>query len=414
MLGAEMSAEKQQGWRRQRGLQEPEEEIGVLQIRPPALLHYCLGQTIPVSIPVKITPMKTLSAYVKDCVLIAIGCCLSTTGFARSERWSDVKGAKFEGEPAEVIGPLALFSLAGHGRTLIPLNTLSPQDCVRFSEQLRSVPEPAADWAKSTTQIGSEIYDHVLQRQDAKLVRADLKGTREPRFYILYFASTSEGNSWEMLRQSETAWPSFQRAHPSLVEGLMFGVNNSTVEQINMATETKVPYLVARLNEESNMSAIGGLAPGIGYGMVVTNCNGVPLFLGKGDSTEDTKKIMGEFDALLNLLDPNNTEAWAAELYYWKAVQPALHATDKCEPRLIGDPLSATKLTQLGAKRFDATIDISAGGTVTGVTLTPDGELPKSLVLPISEALKGGAQFVPAVDHGKFVDGKYHYHFQAS
>ena len=358
--------------------------------------------------------MTTRFGYLKGCALLAASFGMFSTGFAKMEQWTDTKGNAFKAEPAEVMGPLALFRLPNKSGKLLPFRMLSSADCVRFAQQVQAVPAPAADWSQSSTAIGSEIYGYAMRVEGTKLVAADLKGRPEPRFYVLFYVDNGEPKSWEML--GKTGWPfqELQKNHPGLVEGLMFGLKHSNIEHANMATQSKLSYLVARRDDEYRMEKIGRLTPSFGYGITVCNTGGVPLFPPvPGDTDEGVQKIMADFGGLLDLLNPGNPKAWADRVYYWKAVQPALHATDKCEPMLVGDPLNPAKLVQLSVKRFDATIFVSAEGAVTGVSMAPVADLPEELVQPITEALHN-AQFVPAVDGGKFVPGKCHYRFGAN
>lgn len=357
--------------------------------------------------------MLTRFSYLKSCVLMAASLGMISTGFAKMEQWTDTQGNAFKAEPSEVIGPFALFRLPNRAGKLLPLNMLSPKDCVRFAQMVSLVPAPAADWSESKTVMGQEIKGGVLRVQDGKLEPADLKGVPEPRLYVLYFASNGEGKSWGMLGQSAWRLPEVQQKFPGMVEGLMFGVKHSSTDHEKMAIQMKVRYLVADYSQENGMDKIARLAPNFGYGVVVCNSGGVPLFLPvKGETDEEAKKIMTDLTGILGLLQANNPGTWAPRLYYWKAVQPALHASDKCEPMLIGDPLNVQALRERSVNRFEATLFVSAEGAVTAVSMVPGADIPEALVQPISEALQQ-AQFVAAVDAGKFVAGKYLYRFGA-
>lgn len=328
------------------------------------------------------------------------------------EKWTDLQGNTFKAEPAEVIGPLALFRLPDRSGRKVLLSQLSPQDCVRFAEQIRALPVPAADWAQSSTKIGSEIYGCARRVQGERLIAAELKGVHEPRFYVLCFANNGESKSWDML--GKIGWPfqEVKKGHPAVVEGFMFGVKHSGLDHTKMATQMKVPFLVSSFEDQPKMSSIMKIVPSANYGVVVCNCNGVPLFFSKGDSEESAKAIMADLDGFLDLLSLSNPRTWADRLHYWKAAQPVLHAADKCDPMLVGDPLNAAKLVQLSVKRFDATLYVSAEGVVTAVSMAAGGDVPEDMVTPITTALHQ-AQFVPAVDSGTFVAGKFHYRFAA-
>lgn len=335
---------------------------------------------------------------------------LVSTGSAKMEQWIDTQGTKFKGEPADVVGPFALFRLPDRSGKLVPFGLLAAPDCVRFAQSLAELPQPAADWSQSKTKIGAEIYGSALRIEGEKLVAVDLKGRPEPRFYVLFFASNGEGKSWGML--GKTNWPvqDLQQKHPGKLEGFMVGVKHGESDHAKMALQMKVPYLVSKIEDQINMTSIWKIAPTAGYGAVITNVNGVPLYVGKCDTDESAKALFAQFGGLLDLLRADNPKGWKDSLHYWMAAQPALHAADKCDPLLVGDPLNAAALRDNGVQAFEATVYVSAEGTVTGVKIAAGAQIPEALVQPITEALHQ-ARIVPAVNAGKFVAGSLRYSF---
>ena len=344
-----------------------------------------------------------------------IGAMLASLLFAASlgakmEQWTDVQGQTFKAEPAEAIGPLALFRLPNKSGKLVPFGRLSEADCARFALQVRGLARPAADWSQTKTDLGGDIYGSAMRVVGDRLKDVDLKGQPEPRFFVLFFASNAESNSWGML--GRTNWPlqELQRTHPGLVEGFMYGLKHSGSDHAKMAVHMKVPYLVSYFDGQSRMSAVARLVPSWGYGLVAANANGVPLFLAKGDTDESAKALFADLTGVLELLRPDNPQGWRDSLHYLRAAQPALHAEDTCGPLLVGDPLNARKLAELGVRRFEAKLSVDDAGAVGAVEMAPGTECPAELVAPITEALRQ-AQLVPAVDHGRFVAGTYDYHF---
>ncbi len=351
----------------------------------------------------RLTPMKR-------CALFAAALALISTGFAKMEKWAPTQGEPFKAEPAEVVGPFALFKMPDKSGRLLPLNLLAPADCVRFATALQKVATPAADWAESQTDIGYEIYGHAMKVDGDKLVSVDLKGRPEPRFYALFYAGNGIGESWGLLGRSNWQFSELKRNYPGLVEGYMFGIKHSFQDHTKMAAQMKVPYLVSDLDSQGSMDYIRRIVPAWGYGLVIANSNGVPLDLTKGEDDEQIRAFFAKFRGILDLLPLDNPQGVAPRLHYWKAVQPALHAADKADPMLVGDPLNGAKLRELGVGTFAATVYISAEGKVTGVSIASGAQIPEDLVVPITTALHNGI-FVPAVDHGKFVAGNFHYKF---
>ncbi len=354
--------------------------------------------------------MPTRFGFVKGCAFAAAAFVLVSTGSAKMEQWTDTQGAKFKGEPAEAVGPFALFRLPDRSGKLVPFGLLTAQDCARFALGLRDLPRPADDWSQTKTKIGAEIYGSARRVEGDKLVDVELKGRPEPRFYVLFFVSNGEGKSWGTL--GKTNWPmqDLQQKHPGKIEGFMVGVKHGENDQMKMATTMKVPYLVSKIEDQVDMTAIGKIAPAAGYGVVIANANGVPLYVGKCDTDESAKALFAQFGGLLDLLRPDNPRGWKDSLHYWTAAQSALHPADQCDPLLVGDPLNAAALRDNGVQAFEATIYVSAEGTVTGVKIAAGAQIPEALVQPISEALHQ-ARLVPAVSGGRFVAGSLRYNF---
>ncbi|HLP01455.1 MAG TPA: hypothetical protein VK163_05470, partial [Opitutaceae bacterium] len=350
--------------------------------------------------------MPTRNRSLRSCALLAACCTLASLGFAKMEQWTDAQGKTFKGEPAQALGPLALFKIPGNSSKLVPFGQISTQDCVRFATQMRNVPQPAADWSKTKTEIGYDIYDNVVRVEGSDLKPVSLKGRKEPPLYALFFVSNGEGKSWGVLGRAGWQMQNMQKQYPGMIEGLMFGLKHSNSDQRNMAVTMKVPFLVAAFDSQSHMYSVAELIPGWGYGVVFCNVNGVPIFASKMDTDEMGTAFMGEIGKLLDVIRPDNPKGWNDAMHYWMAAQPVLHANDTCDPQLVGDPLNVAKAHELGIEAFEAAIDVSADGTITAVEIAPGATCPKDLLEPISQALHQ-ARIVPAVDHGKFVAGRY-------
>ncbi len=326
------------------------------------------------------------------------------------EQWVDAQGKSFKGEPAQALGPLALFRSPNGGGRLLPFGQLSTPDCLRFAGQLRSTPAPAADWSRTGTELGAEFPGNVLRVAGDALKPAELKGRPEPKLYVLFFVSSGEGRSWEVLGRCGWRLHELQKRYPHAVEGLMFGLKHGSLDHRNMAVQMKVPFLVADFAEQPKMRAVLALVPAAGFGLVVCDPNGVPLFVSQVETDEAAQALMAEVGNILEVIRPDNPKGWNDSEHFWKTAQPVLHAGDRCEPLLVGDPLNALKLRELGVESFEAAIDVSAEGDVTGVAIAPGAACPPDLLEPIAQALHQ-ARLVPAVDHGRFVAGSHRYRF---
>jgi len=337
---------------------------------------------------------------------------LSTPAAGKADDWTTTAGDHFRGEPAEVIGPLALFRLGSTTSRMVPWHLLPAEACARFHEQVRNQPPRAGDWADAKGAVSQELRGNVLRVDGDRLVPADLKGRPEPEFFILFFASNGEGKSWEMMGNAVQSYLQMRQRDPGMVEALFYGLRHSRMDHVDMAVSMKMPWLVTDFFAQENLEIVSRFAPGDGFGLTVVNRDGVPLLESPGDSEAAVKKAMGDLAGLLALLRPENPVTWRDRAWYLSAVQVVDYAHGHCGPVLVGNPLRADVLKQHGVLRFDATIEVAADGQVTSATIQPGGSVPAALDGPLSEALHH-AVFVPAVSDGKPVAGRFAFHFQA-
>jgi len=90
--------------------------------------------------------------------MLAAMCGIISTAHAKSEHWTNAKGEEFDASPSDVLGPWALFD----DGTLLPLNLLSQEDCVRFYKGLQDRPARAANWKDAKSKISYELYGRLL------------------------------------------------------------------------------------------------------------------------------------------------------------------------------------------------------------------------------------------------------------
>ncbi len=333
---------------------------------------------------------------------------------AKSEPWQDIQDNRFRGEPAEVIGPMALFRTGKTTGRRVMFRQLAPEDCLRFYEQVRALPARAADWAEAKGEISQELRGKVMHLENDHLVPAVLKGRPEPEFFVLFFASHGEGKSWEMIGSAGPAYAKLQRDYPGMVEAVFYGLRHTKAEHMDMAEGMKMSWLVTDFREQRSLETISRFAPGDGYGLVVVNRDGVPLVSSGGENEASVKQAMDELAGLLDLMRPDNPRSWKDRAYYLSIIQPSAYATGHCDPVLVGNPIIAEGMKQRKIFRFDATVQVAADGRVTRVVFAPDASLSPDMATAIGGAFEKAAVFVPAVENGKFVDGVYAYHFEVA
>ena len=338
---------------------------------------------------------------------------LGLTAAARMEEWKDSQGNSFRAEPAGSLGPFAIFSSSATTGRRLAWRFLSPADCVRFYEQTKTRPGRADDWAKASGFVTRELIGNVKRVEGEKLVNVDVKGRPEPEIIIVFFVSNGIGQSWGMLGHSGPAMDKLRQSFPGQAEGLFFGLRHSVTEHAGMAVQMKVTWLVTDFHEQRHLETIAQFVPLEGeFSLVALTRDGVPLFVSANPTEPQMDKFFEDVTALLELTKPGNPRSWPDRAAYLKALQPVLHAHDRSEPVLVGNPLVAEALRQRKIHRVDARIEVAADGQVKAVTIGEDGGVPAGLIGPLGDALKKACVFVPAIENGTFVDATFAYHME--
>jgi hypothetical protein len=341
-------------------------------------------------------------------------CALAISASARSEQWKNAKGETFEAEPSDIIGPWALFD----DSTLVPLATLTDEDCVRFQKGLKDQPARAGDWKNATSKVSSELFGRLMHYEGDSnshaLTADDETGRPEPEFFIIFYTTSDKNHSWDLLRRSTPAlYAKLDRDYPGLVQGVVFGVGeNSAQDHYDNAVNTKGEWMYALFADENKMRTLQHRIPTNLYGIVVMTRDGVVLFAPPDSTTdEQVKDAFDKFSAMLSHMRPTDTKVWAARAHYFRAVQPVEFAGGKCDPLLMGNPLVESTLRAMNIFQVDATFQVAADGRIMSVEVK-SAEMTKSQLKQFEDGFRRGCLFVPAVDHGKFVDGTYHYHME--
>lgn len=329
---------------------------------------------------------------------------------AKIEEWKDHQGNAFKAEPAEALGPFALFRTAtGSGRRL-PWRALSAADCVRFDKQAGNKPAPAARWIDASGQLTGRLRGYLRTYQGVNLISADLNALPEPGVLIVFIVESSASASWEMLAKSIEPYRALLNRYPQQVAGLQFGVNHGQQEHNDMALRANVPWLLVDYAEQRRIPALFRLSPGRSeFALFMLSRDGVPIFGASNPDEAAIRQFFVDADALLGLLRPSNTHGWPDRAHFVAALHAARHTQDKAGPILVGDPLVPLKLRERGIFRVAATIEVGADGKATAVTLKDDGSIPADLVPALTTPLQRASVFAPAVDHGQTVAGIYDY-----
>jgi len=335
-------------------------------------------------------------------------CCSSASLNAKSEDWQDVQGNSFKGEPIGTFGPMLFFKTSTGGSRRLLFRQLSKENCVRAFQQLKSRSERAADWSKAKGDVSFDLYNNLMKVEGDKLVPFEQKGHPEPAFFIVLYVWNNEGNSWGMLGAANDPYKKLVADHPGYVEMVMYGRKNSRGEQINMATSQKVVFPVADWDAQANMSSISKYAPEEGHSLVILSREGSVINVVENPDWAATQAAIQSFGSMLDAIRPDRPKAWADMAWYQLAIQPVIHANDSCAPIVIGTPIRVDVLRQKRIAKLHATVKVDAEGKVLGVEVDPAENMSDKLRTGIAEAMKL-ALYIPAVDHGKFVEGVFDY-----
>jgi hypothetical protein len=331
--------------------------------------------------------------------------------WGRADEWTDTQGAKFRGEPMELAEPYAFFRSDNRCK-MVPLTLLTPDDCFRFYEAVEKRGGPAPSWAHATGRFTAEVGGTLLVPEGDSFVPMDITNRPEPEFMVVFYVDKNDEREREMVGAAIPPFEELAKRYPHMVEAFYFGMDSPRFEQAATAHYMHMPWPIADVERRSTLPTMLRHAAPEDYGIVVFSRDGDPVFAEAMPHEADVKKLFASLEGLVGLMQSENPKSWGARGYFWGAVQQKKFADGQSGPLLIGNPFLATGLIQRKVYRIDAQIHVTADGKITDVKVKPDSQMPEKMAAPIAAGLKH-AMLVPAVDHGKFVDGTYEYHFEA-
>ncbi|WP_404425506.1 hypothetical protein [Nibricoccus sp. IMCC34717] len=333
-------------------------------------------------------------------------CVLALPSYGKNEKWKMPDGKVISAEASDIIGPFAILGGAGVPGRKLPLSSLAEGDAVRFAEAMAKKTWPTNDWSKSKSTMATDLA--AVTRVDGdKLVPVDRKGVPEPLLYLVFFADSSVGDSWGFVGSGGWKYSDLKGRFPGGVEFVMAGVRHNRGEQKKMMVDMKVPFLSLDPYEVSSSYAISRAAGEPPLALLMTREGTI---IGGARDKDSLEAVFKDIELLLALAQPNDPRSWKDRLGFYRTVQPKLFAKGSADPLLIGDPLNAPKLRELGVFFFQASLRVSAAGEVTSVMLKPGAKMPADLGEQISRVLRQTV-FVAAVKDGQFVEGSYEYQF---
>jgi hypothetical protein len=344
------------------------------------------------------------------CVAIAACCGLSITAFGKPEEWKNGKGETFTATPSDLIGPWAVFD----DGTLVPLGLMSDADCVRFYQSVKNLPARASNWKDAKGAVSAETYGRLQHYSGSELAPDVEDGKPEPEFFIIFFTTIDHNQSWnELQRSAPELYSKMIHEYPGRVVGIVFGVGEQVQDQFDISNNTHGEWLFTVFDSEVLMRTLTHRIPTNNYGVVVMTRNGVPLAGPDATAEEQEKAIFKTLDDILSHSKPTDPRVWVQQRHYWAAVQPVAFANGVSPPLLMGNPLNEEILRKMKIYKVDAKFHIAADGRVVSVDVVPY-DMPPKTVKMFTDGFQKGTLFVPAVDHGKFVDGVYDYHIEVA
>lgn len=352
----------------------------------------------------RLTPLRVIWALALSSALLAS---------AKIEDWTDPQGNVFKAEPAEALGPFALFRTPTGAGIRLPWRALSHADCARFEDQAGVKPEPAARWADATGLLTGRLRGYLRSFQDVNLFIADLESVAEPELLIVLFVENSASGSWDMTAKAIPLYRALREAHPGEVAVIQYGVNHGEMEHRDMGLRSNVPWMLVDYEEQPRIPQLFRLSPKRSeFAIYALSRDGVPIFGTNNPDEAAVTQFFTDANALLTLLHPANPHSWADRAHRLAGIRLARHQQDRVEPMLVGNPLVARTLRNLherGIMHVEATIEVGADGKATAVALKEDPAISAKLGGDLAKALQQFSVFAPAVEKGQFVAATYNY-----
>lgn len=346
-------------------------------------------------------------------VAAALSLGLAHSASAKMTSWKTTDGKKFRGEPAAIVGPLAIFKTGKVTSSRVALNLLSPGDCVRFYNELNELPKRADDWANATSRVTREMFGGVRRLNNGKLEVVSLSGRPEPEYIILFSAVHDRKVTWDIMQYAIDEYPGLKNDFPGETEAFFFGNRINDLGYLEIATEINLPWLIRDIADRARMEHISELLPPGYEQLLFVTRNGVIIDGTRSSSEADVNKTMANIRLFLSLDRPGAIGAMKEREYFYRAVQPVVFATGSSDPIMVANPINADAIRAAGVQKLSATLAVDAEGKVSGVEMSGDNTLTEELSGSLSTALMR-ARFVPAVTDGKWVAGSYPYSLEAN
>jgi hypothetical protein len=264
---------------------------------------------------------------------------VATNSWAAMSDWTDLQGTTFKGEPSGVFGPFAVFKTGSTKARRVLLRAMSPQDCVRFYQELRQGGklERASDWSHSRSALSANLRGRVYRLEKDRLLPLDTDGVREPELYVCFFASGWEGISYELAAWYSAVYARLKRVYGDEMETVFLGVRHDRND--GFMKTMKVRWLTVDYALRSSIDPYRLFAPSSGAGMVLLTREGAPLVMTETNDLQGMKRFVDELCAIMGAADEHNSLFWKDRAYYLTNVRPVQFASAAAPALLVGNPL---------------------------------------------------------------------------
>ncbi|MDO8544440.1 MAG: hypothetical protein Q7S40_28710 [Opitutaceae bacterium] len=342
--------------------------------------------------------------------LLTVAAAASWAATPGNTEWKDVKGASFRGEPVETLGPMAMFRTGATSSKFLPMRMLSLEDCVRFHHAIASRPPRSGRWSDAKGEATRELIGRLRKADRGQQLPFDFAAVPEPELLIVLYGGRRDRDAEQPHFLLDNLAPFInrvQRVYPDRVAAVVWSTRQSNLNVRSLPNART--WLVADPEKQSGMRRISQFATGVGFVMVLMTREGIPLLGGPANDVGEVMQFVDRASDVLWQLNPANPRSARDRLHYLRATRPVQFAEAKVEPVLLIDPLRTDALRERGVTRVDAKFEVAADGSVAQIELLPTSQLPASLSGALTEALRRGGIFLPAIDHGVPVAATYSY-----
>lgn len=345
--------------------------------------------------------------YSLRAVCVACVCSLAglASAFAAPSEWRDEAGKTFKGEPADVLGPFAVFRVGQSNRT-VPWGRFTPEECARFYQEI-AAREGAQQGGRGA--IFTELEGKVFDMRSGKPVPVDLKSRPEPGVIVLVSLSNKDGAASQLTSAFRLNYQRIQQVFPGQMEAVFVGQRMEYDRQLELARSRRMPWLVADPKQQGKLKTLLRNMPAEASVIVAMTRNGVPLLWASGQDEEQMRAFMDSLGRFMRLLERDNPRNWQDRRHYLAATRPLAYATGRADPEMLGHPVVAEGLRRHGIARIEATFEVTADGGITKVDVARTGGVTDATAAGLGEAMRRSAKFLPAIDQGAAVAGKYAY-----